>query len=408
MLDGVAGKSLPRKGQRFGRAGQLEVIGALPERDSKGSIFYEVVCHVCSKDTEMFPENFRCTKQIIQQGCEPCGCSQKMRWTQRQQMLRVTRLCDKNSASVEQDSEWNGLQTKLRLTCLKCGTPWKRASVWSVLHSRGTCRKCNNSKVNPKKAKEDAVMIESFLVTENYSPNYKFWRSDELNRHGHRSYWNYTCPVCSADEYVKEGLCSGVFRSTSSILRRGDYSCRCSKKFQWTQAQREYQIGKVPSVAQGTYKFVGWDAPYKDSLSKFLMECPEHGVWNTTFKSFINNTGCPDCAVSGFKLDQPASIYVLRAVNLDGREFTGYGISNDASRRLVTHKSKLLKAGFGIVDREIFYVDTGKVAREIEKLLLLNFLVYPQEVEGFRTESTFYYNYDDMLEFIDNVLNKDN
>lgn len=54
--------------------GVLTVVKGLPRNKGKDTK-YVLDCTLCSRDTELFPEGFSCTKNHILNGKVPCGCS---------------------------------------------------------------------------------------------------------------------------------------------------------------------------------------------------------------------------------------------------------------------------------------------------------------------------------------------
>ena len=65
----------------------LEVVRTYKE---KGYIFAELLCKVCSKDSELYP-NIVVNKSSIKTGYMPCGCSKIPQWTEQQNTVRVER-----------------------------------------------------------------------------------------------------------------------------------------------------------------------------------------------------------------------------------------------------------------------------------------------------------------------------
>lgn len=202
-------------------------------------------------------------------------------------------------------------KTKLDLENKITGNRWETTSIDSFLQGRG----------DPDifyKRKEDDYHLQGFYKA-GFTTDYKFWRSERVNRRGFKPYWNYTCPICSNDEYVQEGLCSGVFESKVCGLKIGNKPCRCSDLYFWTQEQREYQIKKV--CKRESLKFLGWtDGVYKNSKSKFSWVCNKGHTRETTVSSFINtNTRCLTCHNETFgfygyypdRTTEDDSLYVL-------------------------------------------------------------------------------------------------
>lgn len=131
--------------------------------------------------------------------------------------------------------------------------------------------------------------------------------------------------------------------------------------------------------------------------------CP---ICKDTFESRMGNLGqghlpC-NCPNSGFSKKDDSFVYVLRAVS-DNSQFTGYGISGNIETRFRTHRRKLLAAGFTLTECETFSM-IGEDAQKVEQLIRKAFEVFPQKVEGFKTEATKYHLYDDVIQFIENFI----
>jgi len=408
-LDNVEDAPPSIVGRRFGTKNQLQVVGITEERDTRGARLYRVRCDLCHSDEELFPEDIKCPLQTIKSNCEPCGCCTRMRWSKDQYILKIRRECIARGLNlISVDENWCAGNTKIRLMCTVCGMLWKTLKIGQFLRVKGACRSCSSREKG--NTKTDEHLISKFKGSGSFSGGYVIWR--DKTEHEYRKQnitWMYKCPICSGDEYVKAGLCSGIFLTRYSSLIRGSYSCRCGKSFLWTQAQREYQINKKIESEKLDYSFVKWvDESYKDSTSKIVLECGIHGKWATAFSTFHNQgSGCPSCSVSGFKHDIPAAIYVILVINpLSEEEFTGFGITNDIKIRIGAHKRNLKRCGFILTDMEIFNVDHGSMARKIERAVAESFPLFPQKVEGFKTEATYAYHYDDVVDFIERKLDE--
>lgn len=119
--------------------------------------------------------------------------------------------------------------------------------------------------------------------------------------------------------------------------------------------------------------------------------------------------GCIPCNCAprtGFKRVLPASLYVLRFTSQD-REFTGFGVTNDLKTRMSAHKKNLSRSGYVIAEIEVFN-ENGNVVLELEKLLKKSFPITAADVQGFKTEATYYHLYYDIIEFIEKELGRRN
>ena len=242
-------------------------------------------------------------------------------------------------------------------------------------------------------------MIEKFMSTGAFHKGTKFWRSERLSSKGAKIHWNYSCPVCSCDEYVENGLCSGVFESTSSSLQKGHMPCRCSSRYKWSREQREYAIHNLLTQRALKYKYCSVDGKWLNSDTTLKFSCPEHGEFSLSLHSFFHGeSGCSSCAKTGFDKNKTGYIYVLKADSAIN-SFTGYGISNVPKNRLKSHHKVLKDRGYIISECKVFKGD-GKTIQETERFIINNFEIHSQDIPGFIREATLITNYRRVIDFI--------
>lgn len=389
---------------KFGPLQQLTVLGwdGVSRRDAedlKSSRMYTVYCSECAKDTELYGDGtFKTTKQGLLNAHLPCGCGQAKN-TPEQTALKIDREADKRGFTFHGYSEgWknNVTKTKLSLECHKCGHKWDKCSVASFL-AGGGCPRCQALANGARVKKTDEEMVASLRKSGKFPTN-KFWRAPDRN--GKQNFFYSDCPVCSADEFVEAGVCSGVFESHSSEIQGGHKPCRCSNQYQWTQEQQEYRVSKIFEGSK--YKFIGWKDGYKLSTSKMLVDCPDHDVWESSMNMLHGGSRCPACADYGFNTGKDGYLYILQ-VKGENTQFTGYGISNIPAIRLRGHRFNFKQLSLEIVE-ETLVKTTGYVAKEVEKMLKQNFPVTRQEIEGFKTEATYYEDYHNVVKFVNEFV----
>lgn len=401
-------------GQRFGEDGQFEVLGwhgeiYKPPNSTGGDKLYTAKCHVCSKDPELFGEAlYKVVKSVIRGGKLPCGCGERARKTPEQYQVLVQRECAARNYSLVQ-IDWTSNKTLsscyIHYQCNVCSTHNRTTSVTNFLRGTG-CKRCAEIATGDANSKPDDVMIAGFLATGKYKEGTKFSRTGKRTNNGAAKLWDVECPVCSKDEYVQNGLCSGVFTGHSGTLAKGMLSCRCASNHIWTKAQREYNLAKL-LVNEPNYKFVGWVGEYKSCRTQMVMNCVDHGDWTVKLNNFIsdNSTRCPACSGSGgFDKNERAVVYVLR-IRGESAGFTGYGISNHPEKRLADHRRSLTPYGFTIVERVLIDM-AGHEAAEIESRIKQKFPHSKQEPEGFRREATYSEHYQDVIDFVERTLDE--
>lgn len=99
--------------------------------------------------------------------------------------------------------------------------------------------------------------------------------------------------------------------------------------------------------------------PYPGSNFPWKCRCLKCNNGSTPrYAGIQQGSGCRNCAVSGFKTDKPAWVYLVERPTDGVRQ---YGVSNHPTRRLGRHR----KAGFTIVV-ELLPCFDGRLAWEIE------------------------------------------
>lgn len=394
-------------GSRFGADSQVEVISWLGYRRLKKDKLYLIKCHKCAEDPELWGDGtFEYTKGHLNEGKLPCGCTKTIYWTKEQYVTRVKREClERGHEFIGFAEDYRNNKTKITLKCKKDGNVWSSTQIAGYLYGAG-CPTCGTESLRGIKTKSDGVMIESFMKSGSFDSETKFWRSKRLDSIGRPCYWHHTCSKCSSDEMVAEGLCDGVFETTSSGLQGGAKSCRCSKTYTYSREQQEYRLKNAGEAHENTFTFSRWatESTYAGNETKARLTCSLHGEWVSSVSSIVNvGTGCPSCSKGGFRPALDGYIYVLRA---DARHssFTGYGISNVPERRFRDHRKSLADHGFSITDSEVFLVPTGKYAAEVELNIRGEFPRNRQEVSGFIYEATYAHHYKDVISFVQQSL----
>lgn len=310
----------------------LQVSGVSESKTSNSTAIFICVCSICSVDKELWPYgSIVATKSMLSSGRITCGCSKSPKWQEWQNKIKVKRECEKRGYIFHGwYRNYKGCLTTLSLENISTGNRWNTTSINNLLRGHGDPEEGKQSTINSSMI-EDSIHIKDFMCTGKFLKGTIFWRSDRVNPKGCKPYWNYTCPLCSNDEYVKAGVCSGTFEKHIGSLKRGEKSCRCSKSYRWTQEQREYQINKICKDEGLT--FVGWESLYENNLSKIQWVCSKGHNRCTPIGKFLNGNRCKHC-VSGFngyykdRVDEKDYLYLL-----DFGKYIKVGRSFDICRR---------------------------------------------------------------------------
>lgn len=217
---------------------------------------------------------------------------------------------------------------------------------------------------------------------------------------------NYTklytvkCNVCCNDP---ELYGSATWLITKFSLKKGVVSCGCSK-VRRTKEQWLVLINRWCKSKEITFNGIAKEnKPF--SISYLDLTCKCGNRWKTKWVCCVvekPDSVCPACAMTGFNSGKPSSVYVLKIVGKSG-EFTGYGISTDILTRIQMHKTYLREYGFRIEEGIYFNTVDGKEALDIERQVNKHFEIVPQEIIGFKKESTHYEKYKQVIEFVSNL-----
>lgn len=260
---------------------------------------------------------------------------------------------------------------------------------------RGRCEFCTVRGRTVERRIPDATLVEKFMSTGSYMDGTVFRRSSTG-----KQMWEVICPICSKDEYVLAGVCGGVFRQGYASLCDGSVACRCSRGYRYTDKQREFQVKQTFEAESLPYSLLGWVGTARSGkLARLKIICHLHNEFSPYLDTYINGgTRCPDCSVTGFNPNKPATLYVIRT-----NTFTGYGITCDFTHRLSVHKKYLKRSGYVVEAYETFELE-GQQAKEIEKKISSHFCSYPSKVKGFLREATDRLEYESVLKFVEDQI----
>ena len=251
-------------------------------------------CSLCSRDRELFPYgSITGIKSNLQKQRVPCGCSKHPYYTESQHKVLVIRECKvKGYIFYDWYGEYKGTETYISLYDPINNLVYNKTNIYRFLKgSDGINRVRLVSSINKK---SDEYHIKCFYGSGKFLKGTEFFRIKDINSKGYMDYWGYRCPVCSNDEYVLNGLCSGVFKGTTYNLKNGCVSCRCGVNYKWTQEQREYQISKI--CEEEGLTFIGWENnKYNKAKDCILWVCSYGHKCRTSTDSFIRGARCKTC-----------------------------------------------------------------------------------------------------------------
>lgn len=161
------------------------------------------------------------------------------------------------------------------------------------------------------------------------------------------------CPVhgdvlISADAHGNQGQGCGKCRG---------HSIHLGKRF-----TKDQFLTNARKVHGSKYDYSS--AEYVNNATKVCIICREHGPYWQSPNCHVNaGHGCPSCMESGFRVDKPASLYVLSYVN-----WTKVGVTN----RAVSARAKEINkySGFKFDELASFSFDVGAKALAVETQVL--------------------------------------
>lgn len=196
----------------------LEVTGIVGRYDG-GNATFKVICKICSQDPELFPLGyFISTRQALEDGGKPCGCSYSPRWEDWQVLLRVKRFVGTRFIINGFAEEFHGYHTKLDCECPIDGYKWT-PTVGKARTGQG-CPKCAG--IVPPTEREAFDKCKIVCEEMGYKP-LGFINGYRNNK----SIFEYVCPV-HGDQKV----------SYSKFTKQGTRCPKC-----WEERRKEISSG---------------------------------------------------------------------------------------------------------------------------------------------------------------------
>lgn len=387
-------------GKRFGKDGHLEILYVSGKK--RYSKVYAAICHICKLDTELFGDGtFHRVKSDFVAGNIPCGCSKNVKWTRNQYEILCKRRCKEvNYTFLSFVCVWRGKWTPVSLRCDKGHLI--QMSMNNFLYGYN-CKRCRTLKTIARCTHDYGDEVNSFFASGKIPEGTIFSKSDKLTSQSHSTYWDYKCGICSNDEYVKAGVCTGIFTSVAASLKKGMLACRCGVWHKWDQPKRKYQIESRILRENLDIKFSHWENDKFSIYDTIWLECFVHGTFKSTVGSFLHSeTGCPKCTRTGYNKAKPAIFYILK-VEGEYSKFTGYGISGNIEFRMKTHVENLKEKGYYVVDQHCVS-GSGDMIFNLESSVKKLFKRNPQDVLGFKKEATDYSEYSNLITYAVNYI----
>jgi hypothetical protein len=309
------------------KGGVLTVTG-VSKRKTGSHARFTCRCSICSKDIELFPEDFTATKGALSQGSFPCMCTKTDTLTDRQELLLVNRkLLVKTPQIKAVGIRKRGVEKVFTLTCDICS---KDPDLWpdDFTISRGNLLSgrvpCGCAKEQGVYTDEQDLLLTNRMLSEKGSTltaQETFRVKNKSNR-----CFILTCSVCSKDT---ELFPYGSISSTKGQLKIGHKPCGCPSTPRWNEDQNKIRV--IRKSKENGYIFHGWSEGYHGKDTKLLLENPETGnTWRTTsMHHYLTGGGDPsERSGGGFDRTKSATIYVNKFYNGNEPLVIKYGITN--------------------------------------------------------------------------------
>lgn len=246
--------------------------------------------------------------------------------------------------------EFKGNKTRILIKCKDHGN--FQVSINGFLDNGVRCSSCAGNKHYSQKERENQIS----KLCEGTHHSFVRWSSEYLN---------------TKSKFICECKLHGRYQSRVDHFLRGVRCKKCSNdalSIQKRSSQVECEL-QIKKTCEGTiYNFIAWQGIYKNSESKFICECENHGEWCVNFRTFIKHgTRCPSCALFGYNPLKKGSLYCLRS---ECGQFVKIGISNSLKKRIQALK-KATPFYFHVI--ELFTHEDGRKAKEWEKLFHQSF-----------------------------------
>lgn len=172
---------------------------------------YILHCNVCSKDETLFPYGtISCTKSNLMKGQIPCGCRKGYRWSEVQNVTRVSRLCSEIGYLFHGwYGDYKGDVTYLDLENPVTNNRWQSTTLNNILHGYGD-PVAGRIKTTKASTKSTQSHIKDFYSTGVFPEGTTFNRTSTRE-------WEYTC-----------GNCKNTFKGAAGHLKGGKMSCPCN------------------------------------------------------------------------------------------------------------------------------------------------------------------------------------
>lgn len=146
-----------------------------------------------------------------------------------------------------------------------------------------------------------------FMNTGRFLEGTTFERLNEKDTQGYYSWYKVTCPLCSYDEYVKEGVCDGIFKAMYGCLKIGGNPCRCGDSKNY---KLDIYLHHVKKICENEgIEFIGVSEFIGKKETKIKWKCKEGNLHeNTRLGLFLEKGARCRCCRSYYKENPPEKV----------------------------------------------------------------------------------------------------
>lgn len=210
-----------------------------------------------------------------------------------------------NVRGILRQSEYHNTTTKMNFSCQKCGYSW--ITTLKAIRKGQGCKKCSDE--------NKRVSSETFF--------------NVLEKKNIKLLTNYV------DTKTKvELLClidGHTWESNAHQIKQGKGCSVCARSDGLTNADFDYRI-QDRSITR--------ESDYLSAKEKILMSCDVcSNKWKATANTILKGSGCPACAITGFKESLDGYVYFARIL-VEDEYYYKIGITNrDPAARLKSSHS---------------------------------------------------------------------
>ncbi len=335
--------------------------------------YVKVKCNVCAEDPELFGDGiFEQVFNNLTKGNLPCGCGRAPKWTLEQYEIRIKREIEIETLPISFVG-FGEVNKKLAMTpvileCTKSNIKYKINSISDFFEGRGQSGK--DYSVSAK--------IEQYNKS---NQNHIVWDSGKKSSNG-QVLCGFYCKTCESNKF------ESLFEISATNLFKGQIPCYCSKAKMNISGDHIVELtkGKVNDSELESITVIG---AYKNKGSWFpVFLCGTHGVYSRSHGS-INEIGCHCLKCTrpntGYDKTKQGFLYLLE-IKKDSATVLGYGITNNISKRLTTHRNTLKNYGYKITSSRVFQ-GSGTRVLSVENSIKALHVQGLISCEGFRRES---------------------